>query len=127
MVAQEFAGRGRSQRAEAGFDGFEHEIADDVAADAGAAHGLRGEDFAVVGVDDEGEPDDLAVPAGDLQHIGAPWRASRPRHPAPKEPMSGDLGGRRFERMTTMRPSWTRPSRRPLWRWRSSAWRFMMR
>jgi hypothetical protein len=40
-------------------------------ADAGACHGAPSNDFAAMGVDDEGGPDDVPFPACELQAIGA--------------------------------------------------------
>src|SRR3954462_6505671 len=62
----------RSYGAEALLDGFEHHVTYVRAADANPAHGGPGDDLPVEGVDDEGHANDLAVPAGELQAIGAP-------------------------------------------------------
>jgi hypothetical protein len=60
-----------SERAEVVLDGERHEVAHGDATDA-ARTGGPGEDPAVVGVDREGDPHSVAVPAGDLEHVGGP-------------------------------------------------------
>ena len=70
-----------SQGTEAAFDRKQHEIAHRDAADP-AGTGGPGEHLAVVGVDGEGDPKRVAVPARDLEHI---------RGPAPVRGGGGDL------------------------------------
>ncbi len=53
-------------------DGREHHVADVRAGNAGASHCDVGDDLPVERVDDEGHPDPLAIPAADLQGVGAP-------------------------------------------------------
>lgn len=50
------------------------------AGDACIGEGRPGDDFAVEGVDDEGETDHLAIPAGKLQSIGAPAQVGAHDH-----------------------------------------------
>jgi hypothetical protein len=54
------------------FDAVEHHVADHLPADAAARGANAGHDLAIVGVDGEGDADDLAVPAGDLEAIRGP-------------------------------------------------------
>ena len=49
--------------AEAGLHGFEHHVADVGTADPGVRDGAPGDDLTVVGVENEGAADDLAVPS----------------------------------------------------------------
>jgi hypothetical protein len=72
VVRQPFDGVRRHEGAEAAFDRRQHQIADDLTADPGARHALPGDDLAVVSIDRERDPDSLAVPASDLEDVGAP-------------------------------------------------------
>jgi hypothetical protein len=60
-----------SAGAEAAFDRKQHEVAHRDAADPAAAGG-PGEHLPVVGVDGEGDPNRVAVPARDFEHIRSP-------------------------------------------------------
>lgn len=53
-------------------DGLQHHVADVRSADAGVHDGSPGDDLPVVRVDHEGAADDVAVPAGELDAVGAP-------------------------------------------------------
>ncbi len=57
---------------EPALDAVQHHVADHLAGDAAAGGGDPGDDLAVVGVDGEGDADDLTVPAGDLEAVGRP-------------------------------------------------------
>jgi hypothetical protein len=59
------------QGAEAAFDRKQHQIAHRDAADPAGAGG-PGEDLAIVGVNRERDPDRVAVPARDLEHVRSP-------------------------------------------------------
>jgi hypothetical protein len=61
-----------SSCAEPLLDRLQHHVAHVRAGDARVGDGRPGDDLAVEGVDDEGEPNDLAVPAGELQTVRAP-------------------------------------------------------
>lgn len=54
---------------EATLDCVEHDVADVLPADPGIHQRTLSDDFAVVGVDDKGTADDVAVPAGELEGI----------------------------------------------------------
>jgi len=58
--------------AEAAFDSFEQDVANLGTTDPGIDHRAPGDDFAVMGIDDEGAADDVAVPAGELEPVVAP-------------------------------------------------------
>lgn len=58
--------------AEAAFHSFEHDVSDFRAADSGIHHRPPGDDLAIVGIDQEGAADDVAVPAGELEPVTAP-------------------------------------------------------
>jgi hypothetical protein len=53
----------RPDAVEADLHGFEHHVADVGAADPGARGGAPGDDLTIMGVEDEGAADDLAIPA----------------------------------------------------------------
>ena len=72
MVAQPLDGMRRHEAAEAGFDRRQHQVADRLTIDPGAGHTMPADHLAVVGVDHKRDPDALAVPAGDLEDVGAP-------------------------------------------------------
>src|SRR5690242_6743696 len=57
---------------EPALDALQRHVPHHLAADPGADHSYPGHDLAVVGVDGEGDVDELAVPAGDLEAIGRP-------------------------------------------------------
>jgi len=94
-----------AQVSEACLDSLEHHVADHAALMPERRPRAR-RDLAVMRIDDEGNSDDLAV----QQVISKPSEHHR-----------------RFERMTTTLPSWTRPILRPVWRASSMPFCFMMR
>ena len=51
---------------------LQHHVAHIRSADAGAADGGPGDDLAIEGIDDEGKAEDVTVPAGELEAVGAP-------------------------------------------------------
>ena len=57
--------------AEAALDAVDHHVADHLAGDAGGRR-QPADDLAVVAIESEGDADDLAVPAGELQRVRAP-------------------------------------------------------
>ena len=69
-----------SHGAEALLDRLQHHVAYIGAADAGTADGGPGNDLAIEGIDDEGHADDIAVPAGELQAVGAPAQVRAHHH-----------------------------------------------
>ena len=71
LSASHSTGCGVCEGAEAALDREQHEVAHRDAADPARAGG-PGEDLAVVGVDGEGDPDGVAVPARDLEHVRGP-------------------------------------------------------
>ena len=75
----------RTVCAEAAFDGFEHDVADVGPADPGLDPGAPSDDLAVMGIDDEGAADDVAVPS--------------------RVNSNPSLHQRRFERITMILPS----------------------
>ena len=72
VVRQELDGLQSLRRPEPPFDRIEHQVAHVRAANAGAGDRFPGDDLAIVGVDDEGTADDLAIPAGELEAVGTP-------------------------------------------------------
>ena len=72
IVGQPLDGVWRLDRGEAQFHRLPHQIAHHRAADADAGHRMPSEHFPVMGIDDEDDADDLSIPAGDLEDIGAP-------------------------------------------------------
>ena len=76
----------RANIAEAILHGFEHRVADVGAADPSVRNGTPGNDFPVMGVEDECTPDDVAVPS---QVNSMPSEHQR-----------------RSDRITTTLPSW---------------------
>ena len=66
--------------AEAFLDSLQHHIADVGAGDACIGDSRPSDDLAVEGVDDEGETNDLAVPAGKFQSIRAPSQVGAHHH-----------------------------------------------
>jgi len=63
VVGQHLDDRRCAVCAEAALDGLEQEVANVRAANSGVGHGALGDDLAVMGVDDEGAADDVAVPS----------------------------------------------------------------
>src|SRR5688572_4732760 len=61
----------RPDSGEAPLHRLQHDIAHIRPADPGTADGCPGDDLAVEGIDDEGQANDLAVPASELQPVGA--------------------------------------------------------
>src|SRR5580704_4429471 len=61
----------RADRAVALLDAVNHHVADHLTRDAGG-RGHPADDLAVVAIEGEGDADDLAVPAGELEAIRAP-------------------------------------------------------
>lgn len=88
-------------------DGVEQQIADVRAADPGVDHCPPGDDLAVMGVDEEGAADDIAVPS--------------------RVNSNPSLHQRRFERNTMTLPSWTGYGRSEYLRASNRLWAFMIR
>ncbi len=63
VIGEPLERMGRAQGGEPCLDSFQHHVTDHAAADAGARDCMPGDDLAVMGIDDEGETNDLAVPA----------------------------------------------------------------
>ena len=66
--------------AEAPLYRHQHHVAHVRSADPGAGHRRPANDLPVAGVDDEGQADNLAVPAGELQPIRAPAQVGADHH-----------------------------------------------
>src|SRR6266702_1253544 len=71
IVGKPLYGMRRVDRAEVPLDAVDHHVADHLAGDAGGGCD-PGDRFAIMAIEGEGNADDLAVPAGELQHIRAP-------------------------------------------------------
>ena len=69
IVCQPFERRRRLEGAKPPLDGLEHHVPDHPAADARSDDGMPCDDFPVMGVDDEGDPDEVPVPARDLEPV----------------------------------------------------------
>ena len=80
VVGQPLDGVWRLDRAEAQLHRLQHQIAYHRAADAGAGRRMPSEHLAVVSINDENDADDIAVPAGDLEDIGAPAQVRAHHH-----------------------------------------------
>ena len=61
-----------AQRPKSFLNRFEHHIADVRAADAAIDDTTPGHDLAIMSIDDKGDPDDVPVPAGELEAVTAP-------------------------------------------------------
>lgn len=72
VVGQHLDDRQCAICAEAAFHGFEHDVADVGAADPGVHHGALGDNFPIMGINEERASDDLAIPAGELKPVAAP-------------------------------------------------------
>ena len=72
IVGQPFHGMGSADVTEPRLHRQQHDVADDRPADPGISHSNPGDDLTVTGIDGKADPDDLAVPAGELESIGAP-------------------------------------------------------
>jgi len=70
----------RPAGAEAPLHRHQHHVAHVRPADPGTGYRRPGDDFAVAGIDDEGQADDLAVPAGKLQPVGTPAQVRADHH-----------------------------------------------
>ena len=94
VVGEPLDGQRGADGIEAALDAIQHHVADHLAGDAAAGCGDPGDDLAVMGVDGEGDADDLAIPAG----ISRPSEAQR-----------------RVEAGATTVPPWARIGRLPVW------------
>ncbi len=80
VVREPFHRLWRANPAKAHLDGFEHHVADVGPADPCVRDGAPGDHLAVVGVENEGAPDDRAIPAGKFEAVGTPAQVGAHHH-----------------------------------------------
>jgi hypothetical protein len=69
IVGQPFERLRSLDGGEPGLNGLQHHVANHAAADASIGDRMPGDDLAVMSIDDEGQADQVTVPAGDLEAI----------------------------------------------------------
>lgn len=101
VVGQELDPVRSPEVAKALLHGLQQHVAHVRSGDPGTGHSFPGDDLAIVGIDDEGSPDHLATPAGELQAVRTPPQVGaqdddlaivEPTGPSP--PSASPAGGR---------------------------------